>query len=412
MITKGNYYFYHTKRYKTNELIFYFAYIIYLWVSMLGTCYLGDVLGITSDIINTTKHIVALLLACSILINAKFSRKLAFIIIGIVVTSVLVYWNMGAFNPILAILFLLGARRCNPRRICKVHFYCILCTITIIFLSAILGFVDNYVFYRDDAARYCMGFRNATWFGYVFYLFVDYCWIKLRYENSKLKRSEGIIIIILAICAYILSKSRLELISTFILLIAINYSDKIMKHKAIKWILVFSFAGMVLLSFVTTYMYMIGTPIANSLDRLLDHRLQLNSVGYSRYGITLFGEFVTMQGISQTTAENAWSYFYIDNFYVSYIIQYGIIWMTLVLLFLTLINVKLAKENSITLIFMALVALQGFIIPTMMDFISSCTILFAFNEMWILRNRTKHISITMNCALLESKGDHLVVHIS
>lgn len=145
---------------------------------------------------------------------------------------------------------------------------------------------------------------------------------------------------------------------------------------------------MIALSFATTYLYVSGNSIAQSINRALNSRLRFNAMGYSKYGISLFGNYVEMQGASQTTAENWQNYFYIDNFYVSYLIQYGIIWIALALIFLTLINAKLVKEKKdVMLVFMSIVALQGFVIPTMMDFISSCTILVAFIEIGTLSKK-------------------------
>ena len=384
------------KKIKLNEYIFCGAYIVYLFVSIIGTSLLGDLLGITSDSINTMKHIVAGLIVLSILVSIKLNRKLIIFIAGIGLVSVMVYFNMGAFNPILAVLFLFGCRKCNPKKVCRVHLYSVSISLAIIFASAILGIIDNIELSRESSiytvARYGMGFKNATWFGYIFYLFVDYFYLKLDCKNKKIKHSAYLIIFFLAIVSFYLSKGRLEFISTFLLIIAINHSDIISKHKGLKKLLVFSFIIMILISFATTYLYVIGDPVAQSINRALNSRLKFNAMGYSKYGISLFGKYVEMQGISQTNADNWWNYFYIDNFYVSYLIQYGIIWMVLALIFLTLINAKLAKDKKdILLIFMSIVALQGFVIPTMMDFISSCTILVAFIEMGALKDKTRFI---------------------
>ena len=377
--------------YKPHELIFYGAYIIYLVVSVIGASLLGDSLGINADIINTMKHIVAVLIVISILASTRFNYKSTYLITGIGLASIIVYVNMGAFNPILAVLFLFGCRKCDPKRVCKVHLYCISISLAIIFISAIGGIVDNIKLSRGfsvfNSVRYGMGFKNATWFGYIFYLFIDYFIIKIIYKKQKIKYSEYLIVIIVALIAFYLSKGRLELISTFFLIIVAKHGETIVKHKTLKKVLVFSFIIMLLLSFLTTYLYIVGNPFALSLNRLLNSRLKFNAIGYAKYGLSLFGNYVEMQGVSQTTAENWWNYFYIDNFYLSYLIQYGIIWMALTLVFLTLINAKLAKDSNKLLLFMALVALQGFIVPIMLDFISSCTILVAYIETGALRDK-------------------------
>jgi len=379
-----------SKRYKTNELIFYSAYVLYLLVSMLGSSLLGDTLGITADNINTVKHIVAVLIIMSILANMKFSYKLTYVALGVGLISVAVYLNMGAFNPVLAILFIIGCRRCNSRRVCKIHFWCITLSLAIIFSSALLGIVENinisrtYLF--DDTTRYGMGFRNATWFGYIFYLFVDYFYIDTQSRNQKIKLGEYLVVLVVAIITYTLSKGRLEFISTFLLILAIKYNDRLKNHNFLKQILVYSFIIMFALSIVTTYLYTTGNPVAIGLNRILNSRLKFNAMGISQYGISLFGNYVEMQGVSQTTADNWWNYFYIDNFYISYLIQYGVVWMTTIIIFLTVLNYKLAKGNNFNLlVFMSFVALHGFIVPTMMDFISSCTILICFMDMGFIR---------------------------
>ena len=380
------------KKNKLYECIFCGAYTIYLFVSVIGTSLLGDSLGITAESINTMKHIVAVLIVLSILVSIKLNRKLIILIAGFGLVSIMVYLKMGAFNPILSVLFLFGCRKCNPKKVCKIHLYCVSISLAIIFASAILGIIDNIELSRESSiytvARYGMGFKNATWFGYIFNLFVDYFYIKLQYKNKKIKQSEYLTVIFLAIVSFYLSKGRLELISTFLLIIAIKNIDMLSKNKTMKKLLVFSFIIMIALSFATTYLYVSGNSIAQSINRALNSRLRFNAMGYSKYGISLFGNYVEMQGASQTTAENWQNYFYIDNFYVSYLIQYGIIWIALALIFLTLINAKLVKEKKdVMLVFMSIVALQGFVIPTMMDFISSCTILVAFIEIGTLSKK-------------------------
>lgn len=371
-------------KYKPSELVFCLAYIVYLVVSMLGTSLLGDVIGINTDVINTTKHIVAVLIILSLLLNLKFGNKLTYLLVGISMISLLVYMNMGAFNPFLAVLFLLGCRSSNPRRICKIHLYCVGGSLVLIFLSAILGFVENVevsrIYQFDDTVRYCMGFRNATWFGYVFYLFIDYFYLKIQ-AGKKIKWHQYFIVMAVAVISYLLCKGRLDFFSTIVLILGVRFGNKIVNNRGFRRIIVFSFLFMCIISLVSTYLYTIGNPLAVAINRSISSRLKFNAMGMAQYGISLFGKYVEMQGVSQTTAENWWNYFYIDNFYISYLIQYGLIWMLLVLCFLTIINKRLASMNKgMLLIFMTMVAIHGYIVPTMMDFISSCTILFCFVE--------------------------------
>lgn len=131
-----------------------------------------------------------------------------------------------------------------------------------------------------------------------------------------------------------------------------------------------------------TYLYSIDSNIANSANRILSNRLDLNVQAFNNYKITLFGQDISWKGWGgvghdpDIDLEN-YTYNFVDNSYVRIIFDYGVIPSLLIIIGYTIILIKNYKNNDYRSIFILIIMmLMAEMEPCLVDFNSNIFLIY------------------------------------
>ena len=117
------------------------------------------------------------------------------------------------------------------------------------------------------------------------------------------------------------------------------------------------------------------------INNLLSNRLELNKIALTDYNYTLFGQIIKMQGWGAIDFDEQFGYFYIDSFYVNYTLQYGLIFMAVLLIVLSIVYKTLVKKkDNWIMLFELFTGLHGCIISSILLPYLSPFILFGIAE--------------------------------
>ena len=232
------------------------------------------------------------------------------------------------------------------------------------FFSAYTGRIQNYVITQSgDRTRQFLGFRYAL-FGPAMCFNVTAIYVYLRNKNIKI--FELAIIGVLSFIVFRFTDSRLSFYFTLLLLIL----TVVIKHfslenrKILYYLLAASFILCFLISIMAALHYDATNPILAKLNTILGSRLQLMKSSFDTYGIHLLGQKIDMHG----NGLNAWGqksngvYNYVDNFYMHYGQVYGLIFMSIMGIGVTLSSIKSKDRKDIYLpVILSLFCLHGLI---------------------------------------------------
>ena len=231
-----------------------------------------------------------------------------------------------------------------------------------LFFLSVSGFLPNFVFiqWNGDRIRQSLGF--------------SYC---LKFTTCLLNavililcaRQKQVHFLFLAVTLiitgllYRMTDARISCIgiSLVCLITVINklYPLLFKKLKIFFWILVFLPMLYLISSTLIAIYYSPDIKWMNALDQLLETRLSLSHKAFINYKPQLFGQNVIWQGSGATssgyTALNISNYNWVDNFYIKEMIDHGLIYIMVLILFITIALIFcLLEEQYLSIMFIAI----------------------------------------------------------
>ncbi len=252
---------------------------------------------------------------------------------GIMIACVIAATSTGRTYLILTALFIICAEKMEFDEIVKTSLIASSLTITFIVLSSIVGIIPNYTYHSSAG-------RAAMCLGFTYYSKVPYtvCFIFIMYMFLRAYKIKWIEIFILLIANFLLYRVTTVRLTFGIMLIAFALEILLIKFKLLdlnkKSIRLFSsiayplFFGVVI---IITCLFIQGKPAwIYEINALLSNRLKWNARALTIYPITLFGQYIEMEGNSAIRV--AQNYFYIDSGFFYSLMGYGIFFTIIFLL--------------------------------------------------------------------------------
>lgn len=257
--------------------------------------------------------------------------------------------------------------------------------ILVITLTA-FGGIEN-ILYDKDRMRFGLGFDWTTTAAILLlHILIFYNCVR-RY---KWKENDVYLYGLLIMIIYLFTDSRFVLIMSIVFLVSaiaqqrfefFNYSKK-----WINILLVCLPAGLFIISCLSFLLYDPNNGIWNSVNRLLSDRLALGHDGIIRYGTSLFGQSIQWIGYSFT--QMGGKYNYIDNSYVRFFLETGVL-ETLFYLGITTFGMwGLWKNNQLRKgLSMLFLIILGFIDPFFFNPLFNPFLIYGFKMMndWVLK---------------------------
>ena len=285
----------------------------------------------------------------------KYARYFAYIVFAVgvarsffknhlvlfLVTTVLFLITEFLFSSNITMLLYVPMFACaytvRAKDIVSISFKCkgIILFITV-FLSQI-GAIEDHIFMDGGRNRHGLGFTWTTT-GHILFLHLLLEYIYLRRERITVM--EYVIMELLNVWFYRMTDASMAfyLTTAFIMYFLIVHLEKKSKFKLLKrtgkgFLLVPVFCA--LLSIWAQYSYDSRNPIWKSVNTFIHGRLKLGYDGIQKYGLTLLGQKMEWLGFSIRGTQG--EYNYIDCSYLQLAIEYGILFLLLVLLIYTVL---------------------------------------------------------------------------
>lgn len=290
------------------------------------------------------------------LFSQKYFKKEIWIIIFLLILCFYTSMVTGVYSIFLGYLAVLSSKNISNKKIVKlILFSDILFLFIHIFITLVFNINSGELYYTSSGLfRYSFNLRHPNSLaGTSFWSLAAYL-----YLSDKSKSFKMIITILIMLIVYKLTYSRTTLIlyillCIFLMLNAEKYNQKTLKISKIILII------LIILSVLFSYKYFnisgnVKT-ILYTLNSLLSNRLILNSIGVNYYKYTLFGQYINYYNIISYHGYRL-SRLVLDSFYISCLINYGIIHIFILIYAFSKYTRKVVDYKSWVLILLLLIS--------------------------------------------------------
>lgn len=346
-----------------------FVYYISLWLYFISGSLSNSMLG-QMEAFNFLIRIffyagTAGLVTRIVLLKKIRLQNFKFIAVSLIVSAVIYYFAKSTV-PMIVFLTLVGAEKSNSTVIAKIYF---LSSGMVMFLSTLLSFIGIledrvFVMGAQRYVRHSFGMTYVTiWAAYGFFILATMCYLR----KNKLKLTDYLLCAVFSYVAYTYCHARLEAFMLIILLLLLTFLDFIENKKIFKWLTTNSFLISLTACYCLQYAYSIQPEKFIVIDYYLSGRLKQTAIVLAQYGFKPFGQYVRMQGNGTVNFDSTLGYFFIDSFYLNNGLKYGIVFIFVLAVIITMVFYKLYNQKYYReLVFFALASYHGIIISNIM----------------------------------------------
>ena len=356
------------------NLLFYFAYSIYLGYNLLDTSFYSKNINVFGNLLII---IVLVMLILKEVIDFKVnSRDLTLFIILAIIGGL--FFNYMGYNYAMLPFFVYSARNVNTTTIVKISYRISLVLLIFIIVSSYLGWITNYITYDGGREREYVGFRYSL-FGPA--ILCNIIFLKVYLEKDNIKWRTLMFLIIGNYALYEFTDSRLTFGLGMLLLILTILIKLFSKFKRVLMnkILIGSYVVSGLLSLYFTIGYNHLSEWHSNINEFLGGRLSLGYSTLKYYGYGLLGKRITLvgNGLDVDGYITTETYDYVDNLYIQLLLKLGLLFLVIFILGMTIVMWRVYRLNDIYLyIIFSLLALHGIIDDLM--------ILPQYNSFWFV----------------------------
>ena len=356
------------------NLLFYFAYSIYLGYNLLDTSFYSKNINVFGNLLIII--VLAMLIFKEVIDFKVNSRDLTLFIILAIIGGL--FFNYMGYNYAMLPFFVYSARNVNTTTIVKISYRISLVLLIFIIVSSYLGWITNYITYDGGREREYVGFRYSL-FGPA--ILCNIIFLKVYLEKDNIKWRTLIFLIIGNYVLYEFTDSRLTFglgMLLLILTILIKFFSRF-KRVLMNKILIGSYVVSGLLSLYFTIGYNHLSEWHSNINELLGGRLSLGYSTLKYYGYGLLGKKITLvgNGLDVDGYITTETYDYVDNLYIQLLLKLGLLFLVIFILGMTIVMWRVYRLNDVYLyIIFSLLALHGIIDDLM--------ILPQYNSFWFV----------------------------
>lgn len=318
---------------------------IYIAVSIItrmSTYRYFNFVSLTENIILLFVLMVGVLvILCS---KYSFSEYFLILILLLLATAPFVI-NRDIYLLVLVVLSLAFTQIASLLVVKKIFFLSLTSSIFVLF-SFKLGFISQYIMYREGIPRYSLGFYHPNTLGVVFFiLLAEYFFLK----NGKLKIYNFLLSLGISFYIYYLTNSRTTLAITVFLILGICCVRYINKEKLKRFFSIFRFFPLIYLA--ATIWAVNNYPTNNlvyQVDKILSGRIYYGRLFLNIYDINSFGnpdlEIIGTKQVSESYG--ALKGMILDNSFLLVLVRYGIIPLLLLIALYTILIVFIHKQEK------------------------------------------------------------------
>lgn len=327
------------------ELLFYLAWILFLVTLILDQTMWTAAYPILGTILKLGRYGSYAIGMVNIFLDS-FERKKFLGLMVMIGVSVLCFLSNSNMTMVLYMVFFVSAYELDGDRFLKVTVSVQAFLLAFVVLCSQIGLVEDYIFTPESRLRHGLGFSWTTTSAILF-LFIAFEYIAVR--KDKIKYIEILLLEGAGFILYELTNSRMAfaLCSVFLLLVAFA---KLLDFKFyitgfFKKLFILVPGALCALAIAIHAFYDPSSALWEKLNDFLSGRLKLGKEGIADYGISLFGTPITWVGYSakQQVVDN---YNYVDCSYLRILLEYGIIFLLIVVAIFTIVVYKSIKSEN------------------------------------------------------------------
>lgn len=337
----------------SKEKAFFCALILYLVTAFLSTSFYASYVFGGARI---ARLVCVFLLVVGELSDFEFSKetlvKAAFCLL---LYGIAAYHDGALSDPALVFVFVFCGRNISFDKIAKVCLFTSSFLLGFIIISSYVGIIRNYVENYDG--------RYREYLGFLYSLYPAAHMSNITSLTIYLKRKsidwKAVSILLLAnIWIFAKTNSRLSFglsILTICLALVFQYVPELLKNSKMLQIgMKFSFVIFACVSLVCTLLYTENNIILQRFNTFLGNRLYFGKRSLFQFGVSFFGksniEWVG-NGLDKNGIVPFGESLYVDNLYIQVIQKFGIIFVVLVLILLTIAMIKIVEQKKYILAF-------------------------------------------------------------
>lgn len=251
-------------------------------------------------------------------------------------------------------IIMIAANDMNGKKIMKMSLYIQGMSLFFVVILSQFGIFHDYLFIRDEGRyRHALGFSWTTTAPILFFFFLlIYFYLKKNKVNLLITFSFAII----NVWFYVMTNSRMAfaLSFVFILFMIIQKGNRSRWKWICKWNKLYKFLPEItcVMSLIMFKFYDESISIWFRLNSILSDRLHLGVNAINQYGFSLFGKTIEWVGFSikNPTMEDAIGYNYVDSSYLQLGLNYGIVFLCIVLLIYSAVMNRAIKRKDYYLV--------------------------------------------------------------
>lgn len=372
----------------TWERIYTFFFALYFTFAFTKTMCISVPLIVTQLSYGVIGIFTVLVWIKVVLFDIKSSKDIITILIaeeiGMIIVSMI--WTNSFFPELMVYyLFIIGARNLDFRKITRVIVALGTSLIIATTLLSCFGIITDLVYVPDVNVRHSFGIVYPTdYAAHWFFLAALYFWLR----NGRLKWYEVSVFIGLAVFLYFFCYAKTDCLCIMLLAVsgfAFNYEPALKAFLKLRWVWVLSFVIFVALSLLSCIVF---DPDNALMKFIHEHflsvylRFEMTKEAILQHPFSFFGQMFYEHGYggSTETVSDA-DYFFIDNSYIKVYIRCGAIAFISLIALLTRFLFRRAKKNdAAAMTVMAIIAMNCFIAPHLVDFSYDVFLLMIFAD--------------------------------
>lgn len=303
--------------------------------------------------------------------NNKIKRNTLIMLLILFVLSIVSSLCIGNTIMLRTFLFICAFRNIKFDEFIKCDAIIRFLFIIILFVLFSAGLTEPVEAYRGDIFSHSFGFNHPNKFGlYALLVCMDITYLTLK-KSSNLKWLSILFVSLLTFIVYYFIGSRahfLMMVCCLILLIVNkSFIFKIIEIKPIKFLIKNSFLVLTIISFSLIFLYRTDSTIMTKIDIFISNRLYWASEYIDNYGINLFGNDLKLLEERKEIGGN--HYFTVDNSYAFATLNYGIVFLIIIIiLFRNTFKILYKNKKYLCIIFLFLFIIYGFMESNLVKF--------------------------------------------
>lgn len=333
-------------KYTRSNLLFIVAYVMWITIALLKYTYIKDIFAI-KEMIVYTKYVVFILLVLKFFDEGIY-RFRNFVGLAIIFFVGYIEYSVQDETVSLFVLciFIYSASRVEFEDILKVTLLVEILILVITVGLSLKGVIPNNIWDIGVRQRYDLGFIYCTFSSHLM-LFITMVYSCIR---KRITFFETVVLLLINLWLYSYNNTRLDLcivIPFLIFFYVWTHFSRTVKGNFINKLL-FQYGGpfIAIFSILAQAFYNSSKPLYIKFNELLSNRLSLGYDAIQEYGFTLFGQHIRWIGQGGIKKNPYLTYNYVDCSFLKYTLNYGVVFMILLLIGLVFIGKKAIDRNE------------------------------------------------------------------